>query len=175
MTAPPPGSSDSETAAELDRLVKRTQGLQPLRRLFHASGGLLCAGLYGYSILSQTQMLIGTAALLGVAIALDLVRLRSRRANLMFFQTFSSLASPREEGRLASSTWYLVGILAAIALYPLTAAIAGILILALGDPSASYVGRRWGRIPFGGGGTVLGTATFAVRPGQCRPPRTAAR
>lgn len=80
---------------------------------------------------------------------------------MLFFRLFRALASPREAGGLASSTWYVAGVLLTLVLFPPGPALAGILVLALADPAASYVGRRWGRRPLGDG-TVEGSVVFAA-------------
>jgi len=94
-----------------------------------------------------------------LAIGLDLWRLRSPSANVRFFKSLRWLASPRERDRLASSTWYLIGVLAAIFLAPDLYAVTAILVLALADPAASVTGRLWGRRRIGTG-TMLGTTVF---------------
>ncbi len=92
---------------------------------------------------------------------IDAIRLYDPDLNRRFFRVFMALASPREAKELASSTWYLLGVLVTLLLFPRPYALAGILVLALADPAASVVGRLWGRIPFLGG-SVRGTAAFAV-------------
>ena len=81
--------------------------------------------------------------------------------NILFFRFFQILVSPRESQNIASSTWYILGSLIAIVLFPISAALSGILVLAWADPTASYLGRRWGRRAFLGG-TLEGTTAFLV-------------
>lgn len=109
----------------------------------------------------RSTALVLLAVILGGLSALDLIRLLHRRANVLFFRSFRHLASPREAGGPASSTWYALGLLLSVAFFPTAAAVSGILVLALADPAASYVGRRWGRRPFLGA-TLEGTLLFAV-------------
>jgi dolichol kinase len=92
---------------------------------------------------------------------MDLVRLFDPKINVLFFRAFSSLASPREEKNIASSTWYAASLLLVLLIFPLHYALAGILVLAWADPAASVVGQKAGRHTFLAG-TVRGTATFAV-------------
>jgi dolichol kinase len=49
----------------------------------------------------------------------------------------------------------------AVAFFSREVAVSGILVLALADPAASYVGQRWGRRPFLGA-SLEGTALFAA-------------
>jgi dolichol kinase len=146
-------------STELDRLVERTRGAQPLRRLFHAANGSLVAAALVWLDLSRETAVAVLAAVLVTLLVLDAVRLRVPRANAAFFSAFEHLASPREAEGVASSTWYCLGILLAVAFFPRPEAVSGILVLALADPAASWVGRRWGKIPFLGG-TAEGSVTF---------------
>jgi dolichol kinase len=94
-----------------------------------------------------------------VLLVLDGIRLRHARANELFFRTFVHLASPREARGVASSTWYAVALLVVVAFFPRPAAVSGVLVLAVSDPAASWMGRRWGRRRFLGG-TLEGSLVF---------------
>lgn len=152
--SPPPAPGD-----ELSSLVSRTEGVQPWRRVFHAASGIvISAGL----LFVDPPWLLATAVLGGITLlllAVDLARLGVPAVNRLFFRLLRRLASPREARRPASSTWYMAGCFVAVAVFPRSVAVASILVLALADPLASYVGRRWGRRPWGSG-TVEGSAVF---------------
>jgi dolichol kinase len=157
-----PGSSEGpDDDATLDTLVARTEGTQMWRRLFHAMNGTVTAVLIVGLDLSRTVAVGLFGALFMVLLGWDALRLTNPRANEWFFRMFNRLASPRESRKIASSTWYTLGIVVAVWLFPQPAAISGILVLAWADPAASYLGRRWGKRPFMGG-TVEGTAVFIV-------------
>jgi dolichol kinase len=145
-------------SGDFDRLVARTEGLQPWRRVFHASSAVALALGPGVLGLDRIQVLVTVVALLAGALAIDLVRLRVPRLNRLFFRTLSALASPREARGPASSTWYLVGVFLTYAFFP-SHAVPAILVLGLADPAASVVGRRRGRVRLGKG-TVEGAAAF---------------
>lgn len=154
-------SEPTGPSPELEALVRRTEGLQPARRLFHALSGSAAA-----LVLTLWDPRRATAAaILGsvvlALVVLDLARLRSTRINTFFFRAFSRVASPREARRPVSSTWYALGLLLAVLLFPLHTAVSGILVLALADPAASYLGRRWGTRPFLGG-SLEGTLAFVA-------------
>lgn len=148
-----------DPTADLNALVDRTRGPQPLRRLFHAACGvvlvILLVGLDPPWVLAVG--VLGAATLL--LFVADFVRMRSPAVNRLFFRLLRPLVSPREAVGVASSTWYVAGCFVAVAVFPRTVAVAAILVLALADPLASYVGRRWGRRPFGTG-TVEGSVVF---------------
>ena len=144
------------------RLLERSSGLQPWRRVLHTSHGLLIAAVVYSEILSRQSASLILGGIFLALLGLDAVRLRSPRANRLFFKLFIRFVSPREESRPASSTWYLLGVLVIVALFPRMAAVGGILVLALADPAANFVGRRWGRVSFGRNGTVEGTLAFLL-------------
>lgn len=146
-------------SSQMDELVARTGGAQPLRRLFHALSGVAVAAGLTWLPLSRWAAVGILAAGLAAAALLDLARLRIPAVNAAFFRLFRHLASPREARGVASSTWYVLGFVVVVALFPRPSAVSGILVLALSDPAASYLGRRWGRRRFLGG-TVLGSLAF---------------
>jgi dolichol kinase len=152
---------DPRIDPELAPLVARTRGLQPWRRLFHAGNGLILAFLPGRIGLTGGALVAVLAGLFGALLALDVARLRSSRLNALFFAAFPALASPREAVGAASSTWYAGGVLLLYALFPVALVVPALLVLALADPAAAVVGRRWGRRRLGKG-TWVGTATFAA-------------
>jgi len=162
--APEPGPREPRPRSvplhdPLDVLVEATSGPQPGRRLFHAVNGLLIWAVLRYSGIETETAIVVLGVLFALALAGDLVRLRNPRLNLLFFRTFSYFASPRERRGMASSTWYLAGIVFALLLFPRPFAESGVLVLALADPAASWFGRRYGRRRFGTG-SALGSAVF---------------
>ena len=143
----------------LSEAIGRTKGIQPWRRVFHATNGtlvVLALTVFGLEVPIAVVIL---GVLLAFALILDALRLFDPKLNVLFFQAFSPLASPREARKIASSTWYALSVFLVLLLFPKPYAMAGILVLAWADPAASVVGQRWGRIPFLAG-TVRGTTTF---------------
>lgn len=114
----------------------------------HASFGILVAGMLTFLPIPRGWALALLVVALAATAGLDLIRLRVPRVNAVFFRWFRYVASPREATGIASSTWYTLGMLLTVALFPRGAAVSGILVLALADPTASWVGRRWGRQRF---------------------------
>lgn len=142
-------------------LVESTAGLQPARRVFHAGMGVVVAAALWWVQPPRTWLVPVLVAVLLLLAAIDLARLRFPALNLLFFRSVRLLASPREASGFASSTWYVVGILAAVVLFPLQWVVPAILVLALADPAANLLGRRWGRRPMGTG-SLEGVAVFTV-------------
>ena len=142
-------------------LVAKTTGLQAGRRIVHAITGTVIFVAVIQLDLSESLTITGLSVLFLILLASDLVRLRVPHLNILFFRFFQILVSPRESQNIASSTWYILGALIAIVLFPISAALSGILVLAWADPTANYLGRRWGRRAFLGG-TLEGTIAFLV-------------
>jgi dolichol kinase len=148
-------------SGELALLVARTEGLQPWRRIFHAASGLTLAFVPPALAWSPTTIIALLGAGAALLLAADAMRLRVQTLNRLFFRAFALLASPREAGRIASSTWFAVGAFLTYLLFPFPVATAALVVLALADPAASVVGRTWGRRRLGKG-SVEGAVTFLV-------------
>ncbi len=151
----------TDTAATLDELIERTAGPQPWRKALHAFNAVVIAVALEYLSPSRGVSVLALIAMASTLVIVDAARLTNLSANELFFRTFNRLASPREARRIASSTWYALGMLVAVAAFPLHAAVSGVLVLGLCDPAAAYVGRRFGTRPFLGG-TLEGSLAFFV-------------
>ena len=75
---------------------------------------------------------------------------------------FQLLSRPSESAKIASSTWYTAGMLVGVLVLPSHAFLLGLLVLALADPAAALVGRRFGRHKLYRDKSMIGTATFFV-------------
>jgi len=155
------GHQDPQHETTLSEAVERTEGIQPWRRVFHAANGTLTVLAISVLGLEVPTAILILGILLLVAVVFDVARLFVPKLNVLFFRVFSSLASPREAQKIASSTWYALSLLLVLTFFPKPYALSGILVLALADPAASVVGQRWGRTRFLAG-SVRGTAAFAV-------------
>jgi phytol kinase len=155
------GAPSPPSPPSLDSLVARTEGLQPWRRILHLATGLVIAGAL-VRLDPPWSWAVGTLGALTLLLFLgELVRFSIPALNQLFFRLLRPLASPREARGVASSTWYVAGCFVAVTLFPREVAVAAILVLALADPVATYVGQRWGRRPFGTG-TVEGSVAFGI-------------
>jgi len=150
-----------DTGTDLTRLVERTRGLQPWRRVFHATNGLVVALAPGALGFGRFDVALVLGLMLAVLVAVDATRLRAPGANALFFRTFPGLASPREAVGVASSTWFVLGALLTWTLFPAEVAVPALLVLALADPTAGTLGRLYGRHKIGAG-SVEGSLAFFV-------------
>lgn len=150
------------SAEQGDGPITPATGFQPWRKLLHAFTGVVIALALALLPIERPVAITIAFSALVVLFVVDVIRLSSARANQWFYRSFSVLLSSREAGRLASSTWYALGVLIVIAFFSEDRAVSAVLVLGIADPVASYVGRKWGKIPFLGGTAVGSTAFFAV-------------
>ncbi len=143
----------------LGDIVRRTEGVQPWRRAFHAFWGVALVVWVEYGGLDVGGDLLVLGVGIVACLALDWVRLRRHDANVLFFRSFRALASPREARGIASSTWFLMGVFATLLVVPPHLFAPAVLVLAFADPAASVVGRLWGRRRLGKG-SWEGTGAF---------------
>ena len=146
-------------------LVARTRGPRPWRRLMHAANGLGIVACLVFLPFAPSVVVGTLTVVLAALVLVDVLRLQNSRLNELFFRLFTCLASPREAHGPASSTWYVLGVVLTLALFPVEASIPAVLVLALADPTAGCVGGRWGRKRLGRGTLEGSAAFFAVAAG----------
>jgi dolichol kinase len=130
-----------------------------LRRFWHVLGGLAALAPYALDLVARPPYTLALAAILAFWLVVDLVRLRHPATNALFVRLFRRLLLPRDLVGLNGTTYYVAGVLLAVALFPRPIAVASVLFLILGDFVAGVVGRTWGRIRlFRGGKSLEGAA-----------------
>ncbi len=132
-------------------------GLRPReiqRKAIHLSFSLLPITLFFLSREVGTGL---TAALLILAIAVDVVRLRVRTVQRFFHRTFGTAMRPHEASELTGSTYLSLASLVCIVLFTVPIAVAALLFLTVGDTAAALVGQRWGKRRLRPGKTLEGT------------------
>ncbi len=154
-------TQDPHADPHFTELVRKTEGIQPWRRIFHAANGVFIVVTLKALPIATWDAAVLLGSVLSVLLLVDGARLANPRLNRLFFRLFAFLASPREARKPASSTWYLLGVVLTLLIFPRHEALGGILVLALADPAAGYVGRRWGRRRWGSG-TLEGSAAFVA-------------
>ncbi len=129
------------------------------RNLYHLANGV--TALVFIELLLRPRGLVVMAALLAaLAWTMELGRRRSRLLQRLLMALFKHVMHPHERLRVNSATWYATALLVlALSSPPMVCALA-VTILALADPAAAIVGRRWGRISLINGRSLEGSATF---------------
>ena len=131
------------------------------RNLYHVANGLLGVALYEWVFSGQSQTAWCLVAMLIFYVALDQARRYSPRFNrILFDSVFGAITRPRERYETPSGIWYVVGLLGAVLLASQTHAQVAVIALAVGDPAASIVGKRWGRWKLYKDRSVIGTSAF---------------
>ena len=130
------------------------------RNLFHVSMGLF--GILAYQfLLGRTALLVVGTSILLAFVVMDLLRRASPAINDSFVnRAFGRISRPSEAHRIPSATWYIAALCLGALCYPKLAIQLGTLALAVGDPAASLVGKRWGRRKLLGDKSLAGTLAF---------------
>lgn len=138
----------------------RARPFRPARALLHLGWGLPVVAYWLMEIPAAPFLLIFLVVSF-VFIGVDAGRLFHPGLNQWCFDTFGPFLREREYRRLTGASWYLVAILLTVSLYPRQEATAAILIMSVGDPTATLVGERWGRLRLGEK-SLEGSLAFAI-------------
>lgn len=133
-----------------------------VRNAYHVANAVVVVFLV-HVILTSWWMRIGVATAGFVAAwGMETARRVDPRINALLMRLFAPVAHPHEVDHVNSATWYTTAILILAWLFPLDAAIVGVVVLGVADPAAAVVGRRFGRIPLGERRTLEGTLAFVA-------------
>ena len=152
-------------AASLERLAVPVPSLRPtnyFRNVFHISTGLFTLFLIQYLLLSTASMMITAASVAAFCWLMEALRVRYDGVTRFFMLFLGKIAHPHEHHRVNSSTWFVTALLVLALLASPTAASLGVIVLAVADPLAAMVGRRFGRTFLRYGRTVEGSLAFVV-------------
>lgn len=117
---------------------------------------LAVPGLYALGV-SREWLLWMLGTLTGIALAVEIGRVRSPAIRAHFVRRTGVLLRWHERERVAGATWLLLAFLAALLVLPRDIAIAATWAAALGDASAGIAGRMLGRTRFGAAKTLEGS------------------
>ncbi|MDY0001371.1 MAG: hypothetical protein RBU30_08775 [Polyangia bacterium] len=132
------------------------------RNLFHAFMGVGCVLAYELLVPRWGLLLLGSVVL-SVFVFMDLLRRFAPAWNQRFVDlAFGAISRPGEAHRIPSATWYLASLTLGVAVLPQHAIEIGAIVLALGDPAASLVGRRFASRKLVGSKSLAGTMAFLV-------------
>ena len=139
---------EAQTEATLDtenNLDKQDSSYNnSIRRWFHLITISFFGLIYGLTSLTWQTVLYPLSIITIVFISLDMIRIHVSHLNWLVQNTFSFLLRKHEFHSLSGASWFLLAAIICIVVFPKVAAMLGFLYLAVGDPTASYVGIRWG-------------------------------
>lgn len=131
------------------------------RSLVHVGFGVTSVALVRW--LPSTRVMLAIALAFTVwAWSMEIGRRVSPRVNALLMKLFGPIAHAHERERVNSSTWMTTGLAIIAALFPRAACAAAVATLAVGDPVAGMVGRRWGRTKLRTGRSLEGTLGFVA-------------
>jgi dolichol kinase len=130
------------------------------RSIFHMSIGVVSVLLYQL-IFSQQQAVIILSSVLAVFVGLEISRRFSIKFNdFMVDRLFGMISRPQERYKTNSATYYLLALTIITLVTPKPAVCLALLVLAIGDPVASLVGSRWGKIILVNDKSLIGSTSF---------------
>ncbi len=140
----------------------RAKPLNLARTSFHVLSGVMWALVYEH-VLERGPLLWAIGACLVFFLTDDAMRrwFPDRRSGFAVV-VFRVLARASEASRIATSTWYALGLMVGVALLPKAACLMGLLTLTFADPAAGLVGRRWGGRRIYRDKTLGGSSAFFV-------------
>lgn len=151
-----PGSAGTDLALERPRRPTNVA-----RSFFHVASGALSLALI--QLLPGRGWLIGASAAFVVAAwSMEIGRRLSPAMNDRLMRFFGPVAHVHERHEVNSSTWYVTALLLLALFAPMEAAAVAVVVLAVGDPFAALVGRRFGRRRFASGRSLEGGVAFLV-------------
>ena len=130
------------------------------RRLFHMAAGSAIPFLGIF--LGSGVMVALLGSLSGLAILVEVVRLRSPEVNHRLVRVLKPLLKEAEARRVTGATYIAISAMVAFLVFDQPVAIVALFFLSLGDPVAAMVGRRAKGIRLGGKSPIGSLAFFAV-------------
>jgi diacylglycerol kinase (CTP) len=156
-------TKDDDVNARLPPVPRSLDRARVLRAAFHAFNCLWGVLAYHFVV----PRVVAAAAIGTIAAAFGIVeglRLRSESLNAQVLDhpLFRNVIRPSEHHRLSGAFWFVLGVALVLAIYPKEAVEGGCLVMGFGDPAATLVGTRFGRVRIGAGRTLEGTLAFVA-------------
>jgi len=149
--------------ADNGSMLKGRHDLHLVRKLWHAAMGLMMVYVYAF-LMSREQALKTLGLAFCVIFFAELVRLRSPAINEWLTRGARHIMRQCERHRLSGTPYYIASVFLAILIFPKPLALLAILLLAIGDPVASFFGVLWGdkSVRFSNGKSLVGTVAGIV-------------
>lgn len=136
-----------------------TRPTNHVRSLFHALSGVF-ALLMIQHVLTPSSMIGLASVFFAFAWGLEIGRRHVPGLNRFLMRAFGPVAHAYEADRVNSGTWYVTALLfLSLTASPMACSLA-VIVLGVGDPAASFVGRRWGRTRVATGRSLEGSLGF---------------
>ncbi len=113
-----------------------------MRRFYHLTAGLFTVLIVAH--LDRNQGLVLISSLLLLTILIETSRLLLPDINRLFLHYLGLLLREKERRKPTGTGFYLGGVLLSLLLFEREVALFSMTILAVGDPMASTIGKRWG-------------------------------
>jgi len=144
----------------------RVTTLKPLMRartLFHIGMGVGAVSIYQF-LLTKAQAVTIMWSVFGVVLGLEVTRRIWTRWNhiLLTSPLFRPIARPREYRKVNSASWYVTALSLLVPFFSQASVCAAVLVLAVADPAAAWIGRKYGTRKLYHRKSWVGSATFAV-------------
>ena len=136
----------TEFARDLQASSIHVPSLRPTnwsRSLLHVSSGVF--GVLCLELAPHWLVVAVAAAWAVFSWSCEIARRRSPRVNALLMKAFAPVAHEHETYKVNSATWYATALILLAATNQMLWGIAGLAVLAIGDPVAGFIGRRWGR------------------------------
>jgi dolichol kinase len=153
----------TELAKGLQRESIHVPSLRPTnwsRSILHVSSGVF--GVLCLEVAPHWLVLAVAGAWAAFCWTCEIARRRSPRINALLMKAFAPVAHEHETYKVNSATWYATALILLASTNQMLWGIAGLAVLAIGDPVAGFIGRRWGRTRLLHGRTLEGTFAFFV-------------
>lgn len=131
------------------------------RTLFHVGSGVLALTLLRL-LPSRGWLIAAAAAFAAFAWTCETLRRRSPAVNARLMRFFGPVAHAHEWHSVNSATWYATALVLMSLVVPRDAAEIGVVVLAVADPMAGIVGRRFGRRRLASGRSLEGALAFVT-------------
>lgn len=132
------------------------------RNAFHVANGLVGAATYQWGVgrFGCTMIML---SILATYFSLELSRRIWPRFNDTLMEGwFRHIVRPRERYAMPSAIWYALGVLPVVLFASQTTTQVAVLVLGFGDPAASIIGKRFGRVHIFGRKSLEGSLAFVA-------------
>eukprot|EP01026_Neomeris_dumetosa_P078726 TRINITY_DN85413_c0_g1_i2.p1 TRINITY_DN85413_c0_g1~~TRINITY_DN85413_c0_g1_i2.p1 ORF type:complete len:251 (-),score=13.52 TRINITY_DN85413_c0_g1_i2:395-1147(-) len=152
---------ESSNGGGSDKKKQKKGKYEIARKLWHMSHGVSI--LITYWVGGKQSIGFWVLTVLGIVYFLvELYRVRHPEGELnkLICRTFGGIMRPHEFRNTNGITYYIAGVCLALGLFPVDVAVLSVLHLAICDPMASFVGRKYGKYTYrySNGRTVAGTS-----------------